>query len=183
MRLFHVSDNPDIGIFEPRPVKIDSYDVDGNAVWAIDEAHLPNYLLPRDCPRVCILKVPRTTEDDIQQFFGDSGAGIIIYVEKYWMERIDSQTLYIYEFDGDDFRLIDGNAGYYISDHPVVPLRMSSVEDLPGELKKFDVELRALGSLWDIREDVIASTLGYSIIRMRNASPPVNAIKKYHPLP
>lgn len=183
MRLFHISEFPDIRIFEPRPVKFDTYDIDGDAVWAIDEEHLPNYFLPRDCPRICIHRGPLTTGDDIRKYFGDSEAGSIIYVERDWMERIDEEVLYMYEFEGKGFRPIDENAGYYISGKPVIPLNMSKIKSLPEQLKKFDVELRPLGSLWDLREEVISSTLCYSMIRMRNASPPRDANKKYHPLP
>jgi hypothetical protein len=51
-RLFHISDEPGIARFDPRPAnEFDSSVVDA-AVWAIDEEHLPNYLVPRDCPRV-----------------------------------------------------------------------------------------------------------------------------------
>ena len=33
------------------------------------------------------------------------------------------------------------------------------------------VELRVLSSLWPLRDAVVASSLGFSIIRMRNAQP------------
>ena len=49
-RLFHVSEDPTIARFEPRPVASPDSGVTGDAVWAVAESHLPNYLLPRDCP-------------------------------------------------------------------------------------------------------------------------------------
>ena len=49
-RLFHVSEDPAIEDFHPRPSSV-APEV-GPIVWAVAESHLPNYLLPRDCPRV-----------------------------------------------------------------------------------------------------------------------------------
>jgi len=46
--LFHVSEEPGIGRFEPRL----SENASGPIVWAIEGARLCNCLLPRDCPRV-----------------------------------------------------------------------------------------------------------------------------------
>ena len=44
MRLFHVSEQSDIDQFEPRM----HYELEREVVWAVDDDHLPNYLLPRD---------------------------------------------------------------------------------------------------------------------------------------
>jgi hypothetical protein len=46
--LFHVSEQADIDVFERRW----SESAGQRLVWAIDEDHLRNYLLPRECPRV-----------------------------------------------------------------------------------------------------------------------------------
>jgi hypothetical protein len=183
MRLFHISEEPDIRLFEPRPVSIDIYGITDEVVWALDEEHLPNYLLPRDCPRICYHRDEWTSDEDADRFFKGSKASRIITVEKKWIERLREQVIYRYELDHSGFHLIDETAGYYISRAPVVPLSVQMIDDIPSELLKFDVELRALHSLWDLREAVIASTLGYSIIRMRNAAPPPDVSKKYHPLP
>ena len=48
MTVYHVSEEPGIELFEPRPI-----DASGDSfVWAIDDEHLRNYLVPRECPRV-----------------------------------------------------------------------------------------------------------------------------------
>jgi hypothetical protein len=44
--LFHVSDEPAIPRFEPRP----SASINEPVVGAVDHERLRNYLLPRDCP-------------------------------------------------------------------------------------------------------------------------------------
>jgi 8-oxo-dGTP pyrophosphatase MutT (NUDIX family) len=69
------------------------------------------------------------------------------------------------------FECIDEGAGYFVSREPVIPLRVEAVNDPMIELLKWDVELRFLPDLWRLRDAVVASTLQYSIIRMRNAQP------------
>ena len=48
---YHVSEESNIAVFEPRLPPSPDSGVQGEVVWAIDQEHLPNYLLPRDCPR------------------------------------------------------------------------------------------------------------------------------------
>jgi len=43
--------------------------------------------------------------------------------------------------------------------------------DALAELTHRDVELRVTPSLWPLRDAVVASTLQFSLIRMRNATP------------
>jgi len=128
-RLFHVSEDPAIGVFSPRPVPSLDAGVEGDAVWAIDEEHLPNYLLPRDC------------------------------------------SLYLYELPVDGFELADRNAGYFISRTSVLPASCSKIENSIAELQRRNIEVRILPNLWDLRDQVVDSTLEYSIIRFRNAKP------------
>ena len=47
--LCHVSEEGPFSAMTPRA----SPGSDVPVVWAVDEEHLPHYLLPRDCPRVC----------------------------------------------------------------------------------------------------------------------------------
>jgi hypothetical protein len=53
----------------------------------------------------------------------------------------------------------------------VIPRSVTPIDDLLGELLAYDVELRVMPSLWRLRDAVVASTLQFSIIRMRNALP------------
>ena len=50
LRLFHVSEEPDIEVFAPRLPKRKNLDPTVGLVWAIDEQRLSNFLTPRDCP-------------------------------------------------------------------------------------------------------------------------------------
>lgn len=170
MRLFHVSEEPDIKVFEPRlPTRKDLKSNIG-LVWTIDEDRLPNFLTPRDCPRVAYYAGIRTTDSDKKRFFSSSGISHAIIVENKWFHPMRNTTLYLYEFDIDDFVLQDGNAGYYVATTTQYPKAKYVLEDLFGELLKRNVEIRIVDNLWDIADDVKASTLNWSLCRMANAA-------------
>lgn len=181
-RLFHISDHPGIELFEPRlPTRNDLPAVP--VVWAVEEDLLPNFLLPRNCPRVTFYASDHTTREDIAAFLGPSGATRVIAIEYDWLERLASGHLTLYEFDPEPFTLQDSIAGYWIVREPIHPISEILIDDLLAELHARDVELRVLSSLWALREAVIGSTLTYSIIRMQHAAPPTNTHNAYYPLP
>lgn len=169
-RLFHVSDNKDIRIFEPRPSPHLDGKVTGLAVWAIDEDHLPHYLLPRDCPRICLRASAQTSPDDCRKFFPQSQDRILA-VEFGWYERIKSAELYLYQIPADAFTEVDAIAGYFISRQAVAPLQVTRVGNLAEEIVRRGYKLRLLPNLWSLYDEVLASSVQYSIIRMRNAQP------------
>ena len=51
------------------------------------------------------------------------------------------------------------------------PVRVEVFDDLVGELRKRGAELRLVPNLWPLRDAVVASSLQFSMIRMRNALP------------
>jgi hypothetical protein len=171
MRLFHVSEESGIASFEPRPVPSPDSGVTGEAVWAVDEAHLPNFILPRDCPRVTYGIGTRTSEEDRTRFFAHSTARRIVAVEAKWAPAILSCTLFLYEMPTMSFELALEDAGFYIARAAVVPTAVTEVRDAIGEMLRREVELRFLPELWPLNDAVIASTLEFSNIRMRNAAP------------
>ena len=65
----------------------------------------------------------------------------------------------------------------------MIPIAETKIEDVLSALLKHDVELRIMPFLWKLREAVIHSTLGFSIIRMHKAQPPPEGYEAYHPLP
>ncbi|MBR4960339.1 MAG: hypothetical protein IKY52_05540 [Clostridia bacterium] len=86
MRLFHVSEEPDIAVFHPRlPARAD-LDPNVGLVWAIDEARLPNFLTPRDCPRVTFHLGENTTDADRERFL-PAGFHHAVILEEDWRER------------------------------------------------------------------------------------------------
>jgi hypothetical protein len=169
MSLFHVSEVPDIEEFEPRQATA----TDERLVWAIDEQHLRNCLVPRDCPRVTYSAGPRTTDADRERFLGSSAA--VLAIETGWLERVRSCRLHCYQLPADTFELTDECAGYFVSRVPVKPLGVQVIEDPLSAVLMRGVEVRVQPSLWALRDAVIASTLAFSIIRWRNAAPRENA--------
>jgi len=163
--LFHISEEQGIERFEPRP----SHFCDAPVVWAVDQDHLRNYLVPRECPRVTYYAGPATTPADVDRFLLSSTA--VVAIEHGWWKRLQACRLYCYHFPPETFECQDECAGYYVSHVAVVPERVKIFEDPMGELMKRGVELRALPNLWTLRDAVVASTLRYSIIRMTNALP------------
>jgi hypothetical protein len=67
--------------------------------------------------------------------------------------------------------LHDADAGYWLSDAAVAGLGRFDVTDIPAEQAWRGAELRFLPSLWPLRDAVVASSLCFSAIRMRNAMP------------
>jgi len=168
--LFHISDKSDITRFDPRSAPAGSGQ-EGLLVWAIDREHIHNYLLPRDCPRVTFYALPKSAPEDVERLMGYSSATYVVAIESCWLPRVRNDRLYKYELPADTFTVVDTGAGYYISRWPVIPRSVTPIDDLLGELLAYDVELRVMPSLWRLRDVVVASTLQFSIIRMRNALP------------
>ncbi len=177
LKLFHVSEESNIQVFEPRPVPSPDSGVTGNAVWAVDEEHLANYLLPRDCPRITFTAVARTSPEDRRQFLMETSPTRVIALESRWFSKIQASQLYLYEFPIDTFELADAGAGYFISRSAVVPKAVTQIKDLMSELLRHHIEIRFLPDLWELREAVIASSLEFSIIRFRNAQPRIQSPK------
>ncbi len=131
---------------------------------------LHNYLLPRDCPRVTYYASGSTTPEDRDRFLDGSVATHVMAIESDWFHRVDTTILYSYEFPVATFTLLDETAGYYISYEPIVPIAIRRIDHIFDELlSPGHIELRILPELWTLGNAVIASSLSYSLIRMRNA--------------
>ncbi len=167
--LFHISEEAGIERFEPRVSEYTGEPV----VWAIDGDRLRNYLLPRECPRVTYYAGRQTTAADVERFLGSSPA--VVAVEGGWLERLRSCRLYCYHLPPETFECIDECAGYFVSRVPVAPAHVEVIDDPMAELLRRGVELRFVPELWSLRDAVVASTLEFSIIRMRNAGRRVTA--------
>jgi hypothetical protein len=168
-RLFHISEQPGIKLFEPRPSPSAFDKITGDVVFAITEQLLHNYLLPRECPRVTCYPSDKTNARDKASFFEKTTTKYIIAVENQWYKQIIETTLYRYEFDPANFILLDECAGYYISYKPVEPISETPITDLIPELLKRKLELRFMPSIIEFSKAVSKSTLNFSLIRMRNA--------------
>lgn len=167
--LYHVSDNPEIVVFEPRPVMNPNLGLAGDAVFAITERLLPNYLLPRDCPRVAFYAGPESKRAEVDRLLEASRH--VVAIESGWLERVMNGRIHLYTLPADTFTIWDEGAGYHISRQAVAPLAMRTVDNMLLELAEHDVEIRILPSLWPLWDAVVNSSLQFSMIRMRNAQP------------
>jgi hypothetical protein len=169
MRLFHVSEEPGIDKFVPRLPKRQDMDQSVGLVWALTEPALPNFLTPRDCPRVGYRVGEGTATDDIARFFSSSLRHCVA-IEQGWHKRMLETTLYVYEFDPANFR---PGGGFYVSEQTETPITMAACPDLYAELFRRGAEVRLLDNLWPLANAVKDSSLMYSLCRMANAIPAI----------
>lgn len=166
--LLHFSEEPDIARFVPRAPR--AHPEQEPRVWAIDEDHAFMYLFPRDCPRVTFWPLPTSTDEDIARFLGHTAARRVAAIEGVWLERIREARLFVYRMPAETFTDLN-DAGMHVSRATVAPLSVEPAGDLLTRLRDAGVEVRLTPSLWPLYRAVIASTLHFSIIRLRNARP------------
>lgn len=173
LKLFHYSECGSIEKFEPRSLSTPSqrkigYEwLNGPLVWAIDEWHQPMYLFPRECPRVLLWRTENTTDQDVEKYFGNTEARMVAYVEKCWITKLHSNSLYRYELPIPSFQSLE-DAGMWVSNVEVHPIEKHRIDNLPERLQEESVELQSLDVLTSLR-DAWNSSLHVSGIRLRNA--------------
>lgn len=171
MRLFHVSEESGIKVFEPRiPLRKD-LDQTVGLVWAIDEKRLPNFLTPRNCPRVTWHVRENTTEEDRKRFFSSPGVSHVVILEHRWFPAMLDTVLHLYEFNPEDFTLQDDIAGYYVSGSVQIPVAEYEIKNPLQALIERGVEVRFTDRLWEAAGEVKESTLNWSLCRMGYAQP------------
>jgi hypothetical protein len=171
MRLFHVSEESNIVIFNPRLPSRNDLDKSIGLVWAINEKCLPNFLNPRDCPRVTYHIGKNTTQNDISKYISSDTISHVLIMENKWFEQIKNTTLYLYEFDVKNFKLQDEVAGYYVAKTPQIPIAKYVLTDLFFELFSRNIELRFVDNLWSIFDEIKQTSLDWSMCRMGFAQP------------
>ncbi|HXH21653.1 MAG TPA: hypothetical protein VNN10_06460 [Dehalococcoidia bacterium] len=164
-RLYHFSEEAGIERFAPRPPL--AHPEQEPLVWAVDEWHSPHYFLPRDCPRVCFWARPESSPSDVGRMLGLAARAVVI--ERAWLPAVREAVLYRYEFDADGFDLVDETAGYYACRHAVRPVRVQRLENPPALFPRHGVDFRAVDDLIALHLAIVASTLAFSSIRLRNA--------------
>ena len=164
--LWHVSDTASIGRFEPH-VSATAAEREP-LVWAIDTRHLPLYWFPRDCPRGTFWADDDSEAADVDRLLGS--AGRVHIVEEGWLERLRSARLYAYRLPEEPFERHEVG-GYWVARSAVEPLEVRALGDLVGLHAHAEIELRPLRNLWPTWNEVVASTLEYSGMRLRYALP------------
>ncbi|MFI5914727.1 DUF6886 family protein [Dactylosporangium sp. NPDC051541] len=166
--VLHFSEDPHIERFEPHVAATaqqpEAY------VWAVDSARAPDYWFPRQCPRAMAWVRPGTTAADRERICGPGGGDRVHAIEYGWLEALRTTRLYAYRFAADDFRPFREHA--HVCEVTVVPLGPPEpVGDLVECHARAGIQLRLLPNLWAFWDAVIAGTMGFSGIRLRNALP------------
>lgn len=166
-RLFHVSEEPGITSFEPRPHP--TWPDLAPGVWVVAESHLRNYLLPRDCPRVTFYSLKTSLDGDVALYLDGNRDKCVVAVEQDWIERIQQTKLFLYEFEPSGFESFNVGAGYFRAEHPVEPQSVHEIGGLEKAIVSEGAEFRTLDNLWPLSDKIVTSSLQFSMIRMRNA--------------
>jgi len=177
--VLHFSEDPTITEFVPHVAA--TARVPGAYVWTVDAERAPGYWFPRRCPRVLAWRTPRTTAADAERILGPSGAPRLHAVEYAWLERTRAVRLYAYRLPAGPFRPFaepepalrgEPEPTAHVAEVPVRPLGPPEpVGDLFALHEEAGIELRVLPRLWPLWDAIVASTLGFSGIRLRNAQP------------
>jgi hypothetical protein len=155
--LWHVSEEPAIRRFKPREGK----------VWAIGTRLMPLYWFPRDCPRATLWADSKTTEVDVELFLGGDRARRVHFVEPGWLEALRTTRVVAYRLPEQTF--VENEDRFWISAEPIEPLELVELGDLVARHDEAGIELRTEDDLLGLWDEVIASSLGFSGIRLRNA--------------
>ncbi len=158
--LWHVSEDPTITRFEPRG--------DEPRVWAIDTRHVPLYWFPRECPRATFWAESATSDEDVDRFLSGDRPRRVHVIEEGWLERMRTTRVVAYHMPEETFEQDDDR--FWISHVAVEPLDLVELGDLVARHEAAGIELRTAAVLYPLSDDVVASTLGFSGIRLRNAT-------------
>jgi hypothetical protein len=167
--LLHFSEDPTITVFHPQIAptarETEAY------VWAVDADHSPSYWFPRQCPRAMAWTTPATDPADAANLLGP-GATRVHVIEYAWLPALQTTTLYAYRMAADAFHPVDDDLHAYVATTTVEPLGPAEpVGDLLAAHRDAGIQLRLVDTLWPWWDRVATSTLGFSGIRLRNATP------------
>lgn len=166
MDLFHFSHDPSIQRFAPHVPR--SNPTEPPSVWAIDEAHAPLYWFPRDCPRVTAWPRDDVERVAFRQAFCTT-APRVHAIELSWLPALLSTALYRYRFDVAAFRPWPEASGQWITDQTVEAIDVEPMGDLARCHLDAGIELRAVPSLWPLRDLASSGQWDFSIVRFSNA--------------
>ncbi|HEY2353652.1 MAG TPA: hypothetical protein VGH79_01970 [Gaiellaceae bacterium] len=164
MELWHFSEDPTIDVFVPH--RAPTSELDDKLVWAVDSAHRWLYWFPRDCPRATWCAGDGTTDEDVERWLDGDRARRVAVVEERWLEQMRSVALYAYRLPPDTFEPWDK---FFVSRETVVPSELVALGDLVEQHAEGGTDLRFAPALYPLWDDVIATTLDFSGIRLRNA--------------
>ena len=161
-----MSEDPTLEVFVPHHDELHASDEP--LVWAVDSNFMWLYWFPRDCPRACFWAVEGTTEADVERWLdGDRGRRVAV-IEASWLERLRAVALYAYRMPPEAFDVVEDDR-FYVASTPVEAIERVEVGDLLARHAAEGIELRVAPSLYPLWDRVVATSLEYSGIRLRNA--------------
>src|SRR5262249_35995714 len=146
-------------------------DTDDPIVWATDTRHLPLFWFPRDCPRATFWARPDTTDADVERFLEGDRSRRVHAIEGAWLDRLRAAAVYAYRVPETTFRPNASVGGYWVSASAVDPIEVRPLGDPLALHANARIELRIVPALWPPWDRVVASSLEFSGIRLRNAAP------------
>ncbi|MEU8229983.1 DUF6886 family protein [Actinoplanes sp. NPDC048967] len=166
-QVLHFSEDPAITSFVPHVAA--TAQQPEPYVWTVDAEQAPAYWFPRDCPRVLAWTGPETTAAD-RRWLGDRRVHAIEYG---WLPALQAVRLYAYRFDAASFRPFGSPQPHaMVATTAVTPLGPAEpVGDLLALHEGAGIQLRLVSNLWAVMDAVAASSLRFSGIRLRNATP------------
>jgi hypothetical protein len=165
--VLHFSEDPNIPVFLPH-VAAASREAEPY-VWAVNAEQAPSYWFPRDCPRMMAWPSADTTAADREHILGPGGGNRVHAVEYGWLSRLQTVQLFAYRLPAHLFRPFEKHA--MVAERRVVPLGPAEpVGDLLAVHAGAGIQLRLLPNLWAFVDEVAASTMDFSGIRLRNAT-------------
>ncbi|OIV35688.1 hypothetical protein BIV57_20240 [Mangrovactinospora gilvigrisea] len=176
--VLHFSEDPTITRFVPH-IAATARERSRAFVWAVDAELAPQYWFPRQCPRATAWALPGiTTDADRERIIGPGCGDRVHAIELDWAERFLTVELYAYRLPAAAFRPhpdpaeSDERPSALVATEPVDPLGPPQrVPDLLELHRAAGIQLRLLDNLRPFWDAVVASTLDFGGIRLRNAIP------------
>ena len=167
-QVLHFSEDPTIELFVPHVAPTSA--MREPYVWAVGFDRCPDYWFPRACPRAMAWKGADTTAADADRIIG-AGCGDRVHAIEYgWLKVLMDVSLYAYRLPAGPFRVVGDDGHALVAEVPVKPLGPAEpVSDLLDLHEEAGIQLRVLDNLWPFWNEVTASTMKFSGIRLRNA--------------
>ena len=168
--VLHFSEDPTITRFAPHVAA--TAQQDDPFVWAVADTRCPDYWFPRQCPRAMAWHTSSASEADRERIIGPGGGERVHAIEYGWLDAMRTVRLWAYRLPAASFEPFGDPPHAAVASEPVEPLGPPEpVGDLFALHAEAGIQLRVLRNLWPFWDAVVASTLGRSAIRLRNARP------------
>lgn len=138
------------------------------AVWTVDAEHAPLYWFPRHCPRISVWANTAAQQELLTATFHTESSRICA-AESHWLTRVRDAGIYSYSFDASSFAPWAEADGQYISGEIEIPESVELLDDLLGLHAEAEVELRFTPKLGVLMDQMLASGLPFSFVRIRDA--------------